>query len=491
MFGDRTNDFTVYDTVYLKEAQRHEVDGIKDTVEYFAPHFWTPIPFSSGNRYEHNVLSTKTWFENNLDKPDYFRAIKVIRKDLSENSIVVKDIAQSANIGQIDVEEGRVWDFAYLCSYPSIESATIFGFSTNYKIRDVLTLPPVQIGDAPDRTALDTPDTLQIYAKNASVANYASFLSTERPINYGQAGPFIFGYLKYDRDVFEDLSTIQYVNNNNEISQNTIYAGDVFNESVNLVEYRAARELNTPNTVDFKVLSLNLSFQTKENYALRHGDKDPQYSYFQFDPSKSYINSGNDLAKYLGTKVYFDDVDTGFDSPRVYPESYLYNPDYSILSSPERYQSLPTKFDYCNDCSGKHPFRIYYSQLDNQEGLEDNYLKILPISYKDLDGAQGPITALVNNFNNLYALTTHTTYFLPTRPQQLGTNESTIYIGTGEVLSIPPRQLKVTDYEFGGTEYQSSVTSTEYGTFFVDNLSGNPFMLTDNLNSLSDGLRNF
>jgi hypothetical protein len=237
-----------------------------------------------------------------------------------------------------------------------------------------------------------------------------------------------------------------------------------------------------------------LSYQLKDNYAFRHGDKlQYQYSYFKYSPLESVQGNGVKLSKYLAGKVYYLEAFADYNGkvPYVYPETYLYNPDYSVASSPERYTSLSTKFDHCNDCQGVHPYRVYYSQLDNQEGLEDNYLKILPLSYKDLDGAQGSITALVNNFNNLYAITTHTVYLLPTRPQQLSSNESTIYIGTGEVLSIPPKQLKVTNFEFGGTDFQSSIVNTEYGTFYMDNYSGNPFMLTDSLNSLSDGLRNF
>lgn len=292
--------------------------------------------------------------------------------------------------------------------------------------------------------------------------------------------------------MFEDLSTIQYVNANNIPAQDITYRGDAFNSTINFLDYHWARETGTPNTVDVYPLSLNLSFQTSRNVSLRHGDKeDPQYYYYKYDPSKSPNDSAKDLAKYLGAKVYFDDGDTDLETPHMYDEVYLYNKDYSVYASPQRLSSLPVKYDYCNECSGKHPYRIYYSQLDDQEGLEDNYRKILPLSYRDLDGSQGPISALVNNFSNLYALTTHTTYFIPTRPQSLGTNEGAIYIGTGEVLSLPPRQLKVTNYEYGGTSHQSSITQCEYGTLFIDDYSGTPFLLTNELVSLADGLRNY
>lgn len=483
VFGDRTNDFTVYDAVYLQNGVLEETNTVLPFKESLLVN---SIPSAATDN--HIVLSTKTWFDNQLERADYFRATKVFSKVVGEGGFGSGvDIKVPAFAAEIRVIAGRIMNFADQCNTPNIKLPTSF----NYKILDTVTLEPLEDYATPPKQPLDT-----IYAKNYSTSNWASFLKTSRTIDYLSYrnsvahNVWVYGYLKYDRDVFEDLSTIQYINNNNALSLNTIYSGDTFNTTVNFVEPHWEAAVGEDWNVSFWVASMFLSFQLKDNYAFRHGNKnDYKNSYYKFEPLA--LNPGEELEKYLAGKVFYTETgDLSGATPYVHDEVYLYNPDYSVCSSPERLSSLPIKFDFCNDCQGKHPYRIYYSQLDNQEGLEDNYLKILPLSYKDLDGSQGPITALRNNFNNLYALTTHTAYFIPTRPQQLGTNESTIYIGTGEVLSNPPRQLKVTNFEFGGTAYQSSVTPTEYGMFYVDNYSGTPFMITDKLESIASGLRN-
>ena len=83
-------------------------------------------------------------------------------------------------------------------------------------------------------------------------------------------------------------------------------------------------------------------------------------------------------------------------------------------------------------------------------------------------------------------------YHLPISAQQLVTNESSVYLGTGEVFSIPPEQMKITGYQFGGARFFKSRVTTEYGSIYVDDYSGRPFLLDNQLNDLSlEGMRNF
>jgi hypothetical protein len=153
---------------------------------------------------------------------------------------------------------------------------------------------------------------------------------------------------------------------------------------------------------------------------------------------------------------------------------------------------LPFNYEYCKDCIESFPYRIYYSDLDSSEDQSDKYRIFRPNNYKDLPGETGFITDLFINFNQLYARTKNSIYFLPTRPQQIQSDSGTIYLGTGEVLALPSQELKTSENAFGGGNFFKARTTTEYGTVYVDDISGRVFLLTNQLNDLSNaGLRSF
>lgn len=175
----------------------------------------------------------------------------------------------------------------------------------------------------------------------------------------------------------------------------------------------------------------------------------------------------------------------------IYPEFYAYNKSYSYINSLNVFRPIAFNFEMCNTCIEKFPYRIFYSRSDNQETSADNYRTILVNDYRDLEGAKGDITDLFINFEQLYATTPTTIYHIPTRPQVIKTEGINTYLGTGEALSIPPVQLKSTEYSFGGQEHFKSRVGTEYGTFYVDSLSARPILLTNQLEDISlDGTRN-
>jgi len=133
-----------------------------------------------------------------------------------------------------------------------------------------------------------------------------------------------------------------------------------------------------------------------------------------------------------------------------------------------------------------------YSEKSFQEETVDTYRVILTNSYNDLLGAHGKIVSLFVDKDELYALTDRAAWFIPTRPQRLTTNESNIYVGTGDVLSIPPRRLSSPSNAYGGTTQRNSVLSTEFGTIYADDVTGKVFHLSDGLREISsEGMLNF
>lgn len=190
----------------------------------------------------------------------------------------------------------------------------------------------------------------------------------------------------------------------------------------------------------------------------------------------------------MASKYYEETLET----MELYPQNFGYNDSYSYIQTLDTYLPLPFNYEYCKDCIEAFPYRIYYSEQDSSEDQSDKYRIFRPNNYKDLPGETGYITDLFINFEQLYVRTTNSIYHLPTRPQQLQSNEASIYVGTGEVLSLPAQQLKTSENAFGGGNFFKARTTTEYGTVYVDDVSGRPFLLTNQLNDLSlNGLRTF
>lgn len=271
----------------------------------------------------------------------------------------------------------------------------------------------------------------------------------------------------------------------------TRYGGDTATNRVSFTEFKFKQTGLPPGSITSDTTAAYLSFPSQDswvNYEFRHqSSTDVKYTYYQFRQNASLSNDFILFNKYLARKTY------SVDDQRVaiYPETYNYNNSFSYLDGIYLDYPLPFAYQYCNICVNDHPHRLYYSEKDTQETLEDKSRIVLPNNYKDLNGLSGPITDLFVNFDNLYATTTNSTYFVPTNPQVFQTDTSDVYIGTGQVLSIPPRELKNTAYAFGGQQYFKSRVNTEYGTFFVDAISKRPLFLKDNLEDLSlTGLRN-
>jgi len=300
-----------------------------------------------------------------------------------------------------------------------------------------------------------------------------------------------YGSLKVDIDPFTELTAIQYKRMGNcpftAVTTSTLfqsYSGDTFVGRLNLTDY--AYHQVSDKTVQF----YHLAFPTQDtliNPEFRHGANDPNYSYFQWN--YQYAPEGHALARNHIASKYYELQD---DIMEFYPQNFGYNDSYSYIQTLENYLPLPFNYEYCKDCIESFPYRIYYSDQDSSEDQSDKYRIFRPNNYKDLPGETGYITDLFINFDQLYARTTNSIFHLPTRPQQLSTDESSIYIGTGEVLSLPAKQLKTSENAFGGGNFFKARTTTEYGTVYVDDISGRVFLLTNQLNDLSNtGLRSF
>jgi len=374
----------------------------------------------------------------------------------------------------------------------SVESSTR---QLNYKVLSNTYLPKTYLGQLLGNSTPSI-DSLTMFINNSFNTNIQmitldSRTKEEQNVDFLYPNTAILGgALMADIDIYNNLFAIEYYPANNciqtlnDVGKYTTYVGDTFMSYFNHVEFGYAQNGAGDTKLD-AVFTTVLFPNSDYNSEYRHGSStEAKYTYWQPD----YTINHRIARRYLAKKYYEESEDV----MSIYPESYNYNYSYSFLNSINVFRPLAFNHEMCNACLEKFPYRIYYSQNDNQESSEDKYRTIYVNNYRDLEGSKGAITDLFINFEQLYATTPSTIYHIPTRPQVIKTEGVNTYLGTGEALSIPPVQLKSTEYSFGGNEHFKSRTGTEYGTYYVDSISKRPILLTNQIEDISlDGMRSY
>lgn len=384
-----------------------------------------------------------------------------------------------------------------------------------------------QLNNLPDtyvRNYNYTPHTYQMQGNFQSVFNNSTNSSV---LNAIEDPLTLYASLKDLKDVYLNLDTVTYFTVPNiqiDGSRYRVYGGDTFIAPFNFqISSRGTVWRDSfVNTADCPSDKFYLGHEhyffyveSDINAAMRHAsvvnpfeekttvDYDNNCGrYFKgswiykgtIDAAKNAVIAGNTLSSYPYLKDLLDyrleDKDDG--KVNLCKEFFGYNKDYSNHNRLKPYYSTGFAYDYCSTCENRHPYRIVYSQKSFQEEKTDNYKQFLSNNYLDLDGSTGEINYLFKDKDQLYALTDKSIYFLPVRPQTIQSNESNIYIGTGDVLSIPPKRLATTDYAYSGTKDVWSVKTTEFGTIYCDSSNGRVFHLANGLNEISNiGMRNF
>ena len=198
------------------------------------------------------------------------------------------------------------------------------------------------------------------------------------------------------------------------------------------------------------------------------------YKIPSFLPSQDSNITQYDMLNYFKEKLTH--IDSSSNSGRLFsgfssPELYEANPDYQRLNKQKIYYHLPEEYDCCSKCLECFPHRLYYSQQAFQEELNDNYRTFLPNDYRDISGESGKITNLFRIKNNLFIHTEESLWQLPQNIQERVTNEIVSFVGTGEFLSLPLREILDTNNISIGCNHKFATLKTEYGVFFVSEIN--------------------
>lgn len=498
VYGDRTTERTVLDRGTIQPM------SYSYTTESFYHSYpdWDGVVFTkSGDKATmvHNAfISPRTLYSNYPTEGDYISIEKQL-DDVESNALsVVKSVT-----GGLDVPE-----FSATLNF----SSRIFNYTTftqpenriNYPIvsSNFLVKSPVLSGNDNDPNSSNpifatntNRDRIENRSRNNDVLHIeldshleeidAVTLSATDPTSVAPEVRFrhLLATVKADKDIFTNLFNIKYKKlspaiHTTQLSEFHVTGGDQFIPYMDITDFYwttgdvYAHHTTTPVTHD-----INLGF--------RYFSDVDRGLYTWYQHADNYDHTA--FLKYFISKYY--ELSAG--DPLFYTEFYGINDAYSYLAPDKIYYPFPFNYDACDTCREDAPYRVHYSEQDFTEGSVDKLRIFYENNYKDIDGTTGVITDIFKSFDQVYLTTNYAPYLVPTRPQQISANEGSIYVGTGEVLSLPFRKLTSADFALSGMLTFKDKVNTEFGTVYIDHFSSQPVILTDRPNSISAGRRNW
>jgi hypothetical protein len=266
---------------------------------------------------------------------------------------------------------------------------------------------------------------------------------------------------------YSNLFNITYINTGEMLTPNipgfhNIYGGDTFITEVTWKHIRRSSNANF-NDMDWRVFANYYLESTIHSEVRGNGTLDYETHLRKFQTS---------IIDYMELDQFPED------NQKDFAENYFrYNTMYSQENSFKTYAPLPITWDFCSECPNSFPYRLWYSNQSFQESRDDNYRQFQANNYQDLIGASGELNNLFVFKDQLYAQTEYATWFIPTRPQELQTNEGNISVGTGGIFSVPPRRIETADRGYAGVQHRAATVTSEFGTFWADADAGKVFLM--------------
>lgn len=330
-------------------------------------------------------------------------------------------------------------------------------------------------------TSTDTYDFTQ-YERivNPSVANDWNYLFLGSDLDALSNRQIYNVSVKAEKDVYCNLDAITYYRMHSCLltldSDDPIYGGDVFISDFTLIDYGTTINTTDPVSVEETVIMTseiisNIFVESTINYALVHTGSDCNTRY------RGSLIDSDGILNYLETQVI---ADTEQDTVviNICPQFYGYNRDYSRLQCDSVYFAVSTGFNFCSDCIGEFKNRLVWSPVSRDSDLADSYLTNLANDFIDIPAHRGPITGVEYQNNQLLVHTDQTTFLLQPNPQTIQTDQNTLYIGTGDFLSIPPYELIQTDVGYAGNQGRFNDVKSQFGYTWVDQKRGQIFNWT-------------
>ena len=270
----------------------------------------------------------------------------------------------------------------------------------------------------------------------------------------------------------------------------SIFYGDCFINFFAFKKLAPKGQTSAPSSTQAQMRGVLFSgFESDINSELRHSTIFANSFYYpkQYIGLQGVFNfvlqSDNNIAYTAG--IFADPSEILLRWDNAAQEEFRLNQDYSFVNRTDKSTNYNRFINYCSDCYGLYPNRIIWSPKSQDESVSENWRVNAANDYIDLDATTGEITGLWFDKNRMLVHTTDTTWFMAPNPQQMQLDQTNLYIGTGDFLSIPPEAVQRRNFGYAGVDEPFSVCDTPFGHCWIDAKDGRVFKFYEGVEELS------
>lgn len=285
---------------------------------------------------------------------------------------------------------------------------------------------------------------------------------------------YVYNICQIRRDVHNSFS------NQNLVSMGTVHFGTedvtIYGGDTNISQHSYTETTRVP--VFDSIVAPSEEFYRLEDQNIS-GIKIARrfFGYFRSLPGYRHIDQGNINSLFYN----FDEtVDFLEDFRRDLPESYLYNPDYSLKNSSVNISPYNPFVNF----ETKFPNRIIRSVVQGLEQQELQWNRFLPGDYFEMQKNRGEIVNLQGE-NERLLIHCEDSLFVTRTNETLTGEESNITITSGDIFALPPKELIVSDTGYCGLASTFSAERFKIGYVFADQVQGKVFIVNDSVEEIS------
>lgn len=303
------------------------------------------------------------------------------------------------------------------------------------------------------------------------------------PVNLTFEQTYLIGIMIYRKNIYNSFyaqslaTTGMYWTVGNLPSQ--IYGGDIFTSVYGFVTFSPRLLRDVPNsalpysgaidpTAGVKVVRAHICEST-DNIGFRYeviGDDTTKYYPFE--------TIGGQLAWFLTMAVTTN------------PNNIAYDKDFSSVNDINPFIPINPYAIF----ESNHPWRIIRSVISTPTAQVSSWRTFLANDYFELRKDRGFITNIQGIDNDLL-INLQTTVLKTRGNEQLDTSGIRAFVGSGDIFTRPPEELRTDSKGYGGCQNTFSCLLTPQGYFFVDVQARKVFLVSTKLTDITDGLYSY
>jgi len=207
-------------------------------------------------------------------------------------------------------------------------------------------------------------------------------------------------------------------------------------------------------------------------------DVNTEYRFFENDSDKDFyphtapeLDIPNRWLQERITPIYFDNT-------------YIYNKDYSKQIKEQSHTILPES--YKNQiCRSVHHNRVIYSEPSKDDEVSDKWLIFKANNFYDFPRENGALKILKGIENTKVLCVFENTFSIYNAFVTIQTTTKDALVGNGGMFATPPLEYSKSEVGYGGTS-NSTVLSSNFGTYWIDSERTKVYQLRDGLVEISD-----